>query len=374
MDIFEEYLWFIKERRGVRDNLELFDYLTPTPSTTLNILINNIIYSQIGIKDLLDYYERNQDLDSLLLYYETLGDLYVLKFLLTKKIFNEIAGISDLYYALLSYRSSVYNKKLTEKKYVYREGIIGFSYQDILYSLLNEEGYRGSPYNVSSKFSFGNTQYSFNIGEIPLDLKDNIVDHRSQVFKKINQNFKEIGLLDIVNGDSHDRAWILILNHIGIYLLHSYNDSQYFRKQAIEWENEGAMDLWFADKFYQLMYEEKISYYREPISGGGKCEHFLNDIPIEDKIIQQSEHKNIESLLEEQYNKCYPQIKQYAKGKDSKYAILLLTDRRAEIVNNEIQIAVPDRCIQFRYNKKDDLWVAVFAFQVFLKTPSQLKI
>lgn len=164
----------------------------------------------------------------------------------------------------------------------------------------------------------------------------------------------------------------MLLEKIGFWLLHSFKDTHYFRKLAERWEDEKEMDLWFADRFKQFASEKDLSYHQESMAGGGMCEHFINSIPIEDKIIDKSDCIEMEDFLEEQYRIHYPQARQYALG-ESKYAIILITDRRSGVKNGNIRVSSPLNCILFRKDEKDNIWCGVFVFQVFLKSPSRLK-
>lgn len=118
-DIYVEYYWFIEKNKGVLEESELFDQWTPTPSPGLNIILNNLTYTQTGIRLILNVADENNNVEDLFLYNEVIGDLYFLKFLLTKKIYNETAGITHLYFAIKSYEDSVKFKYLLEKKEVF---------------------------------------------------------------------------------------------------------------------------------------------------------------------------------------------------------------------------------------------------------------
>ena len=86
-----------------------------------------------------------------------------------------------------------------------------------------------------------------------------------------------------------------------------------------------------------------------------------------------SDHTNIGDFLREQYEIHYPQVRRYAIGKEGKFAILLITDKREEVRNDTIRASSPSKCLLFQYNEEDNLWCAVFAFQVIQKSPSQVK-
>ena len=372
-DIYIEYFWFIKENKSVLEEPEMFDQYAPTPSSGLNIILNNIAYTQGGIKLILDRFEESNDLEYLFLYYEVMGDLYFLKFLLTKKIYNETAGITHLYFATKSYEKSIQYKILTERREIHRDGIVGFDYQDIMYRLFEEEGIRGATYNVNGKLSYISHKYKYDLRDLSINFKDESIDYKKPVFEKINDHLKKISSFDTKSIDSHDRAWKLILEKLGHLLLNSFQDTHFFRKLAELWEREKDMDLWFAERFYQLAIEKQLSYTRESMVGGGKCEHIINSIPIEDKIVDNSNSIKMVDFIEEKYKEYYPQTRQYALGERSNYAIILITDRRTTVKNGNIRTSAPENCIQIRFNEEDKIWCAVFVFQVYTKPPSKLK-
>ncbi len=197
---------------------------------------------------------------------------------------------------------------------------------------------------------------------------------KGNFFKKITEHLKETEILEQETEDIQTKTWILLLNHIALLSEQSFNKKNSFQEEALFWIKEKKMQEWFDLRFRALEKEhEFIIYHSEADAGGGECEHFINDIPIEDKIVDKSENKNISEFLEEQYEKHYPQVRRYAIGKHSKYAILLITDKREEIRNDTIRASSPNKCLLFQYNEDDEIWCAVFVFQVFQKSPSQVR-
>ena len=89
--------------------------------------------------------------------------------------------------------------------------------------------------------------------------------------------------------------------------------------------------------------------------------------------MDKSDYSNIEEFLIEQYKIHYPQVRRYAIGKQSKYAVILITDKREDIITDKIRASSPNNCLLFQNNEEDNIWCAVFAFQVLKKSPSQLK-
>ncbi len=208
----------------------------------------------------------------------------------------------------------------------------------------------------------------------PYYKEKSIKEYKGTVFEKINRHLKEAGILEKEPRNIQDKTWKLLLEYLGRLLIQSYNKKNSFLKSAEEWKKEIEMHEWFHIKFQVFKQEHNfITYHTEAESGGGKCEHFINYIPIEDKIVDKSDNKEMKAFLEEQYKKYYSQIRRYMGGQQSKYGILLITDKREGIKNDVIRASVPENCLIFQYNERDDLWCAVFAFQVLLKSPSQLK-
>lgn len=197
---------------------------------------------------------------------------------------------------------------------------------------------------------------------------------KGNIFKEITEHLKEADIIEQDAKDLQTKTWILLLNNIALLLEQSFNKKNSFQEEALLWKKEKKMHEWFDLKFRALKKEhEFITYHSEADAGGGECEHFINNIPIEDKIVDKSDYSNIKEFLKEQYENHYPQVRRYAIGKQSKFAILLITDKREDIIKDKIRASSPNKCLLFQYNKEDNLWSAVFAFQVIQKSPSQVK-
>lgn len=190
---------------------------------------------------------------------------------------------------------------------------------------------------------------------------------------EITEHLKELGIVEDEPEDVQDRTWKVLLNHIARLLLQTFNKQNSFHSKALKWKVEKEMQEWFKDKCTDIEEHDFITCHSEPEAGGGKCEHFINKIPVEDKIVVISDTENIGEFLEEQYEIHYPQVRRYAIGKQSKYSILLITDKREEIINDKIRAASPNNCLLFKYDEEDKLWCAVFAFQVLQKSPAHLR-
>ena len=218
---------------------------------------------------------------------------------------------------------------------------------------------------------------SFPLGSIQYKIFNYKTDQsptKKDFFAEITEHLKKLGIVEQEPKDIQDRTWKVLLNYISSLLIQTYNKKNTFHSEALEWKVEKEMHTWFDLKYLSLEKEHDfITYHSEPEAGGGRCEHFINKIPIEDKIVTSSDNENIEDFLEEQYEIHFPQERRYAIGKQSKYSILLITDKREEIIDGTNRAASPNKCLLFQYDEKDNLWCAVIAFQVIQKSPSELK-
>ena len=99
----------------------------------------------------------------------------------------------------------------------------------------------------------------------------------------------------------------------------------------------------------------------------GDSDHWIDDIPIEDKLLRTSEKLGTDTLIEEKYNKEKKQVFREA-GKVS-FGILEIADIREEIKNNKIPALPLKKCFKIEY--ENHTWIAVFLFQAFTKPPSR---
>ena len=72
--------------------------------------------------------------------------------------------------------------------------------------------------------------------------------------------------------------------------------------------------------------------------------------------------------IEEKYQKHKKQI--LREGGSSGCIILILADIREEIKSNKYHAKIPKKCFKIFF--ENDIWIAVFLFQAFTKTPSKV--
>lgn len=132
------------------------------------------------------------------------------------------------------------------------------------------------------------------------------------------------------------------------------------------------MHTWLEKELKIFEVYTKHKYHREAESGGGRCEHWIDTIPIEDKLI--SRYDNFENILEFMninYQKYSDQVIQYAEGKKSKYGFLIIADVRDQIKNGIIRRSPCRKCIDIKYDSEYRIWIGIFVFQAVNEPPSK---
>jgi hypothetical protein len=102
---------------------------------------------------------------------------------------------------------------------------------------------------------------------------------------------------------------------------------------------------------------------------GGDSDHWIDEIPIEDKLLKTEENLDHKNILEEIYNKHKGQI--FREAGKSGFGILCIADIRGKIKNNTIAAFPLKKCFHVYY--ENNIWVAVFLLQAFTGTPSKVK-
>ena len=101
----------------------------------------------------------------------------------------------------------------------------------------------------------------------------------------------------------------------------------------------------------------------------GHADHWVDNVPIEDKLLKSEKKIGNNNLIEELYPKYKKQLLREA-GK-SGYAILIIVDIREGIKKNTTILHPLKNCVMIFF--ENGIWTAVFLFQAFTKTPSALK-
>jgi len=161
--------------------------------------------------------------------------------------------------------------------------------------------------------------------------------------------------------------WLKIIQKLFGLLRASSKDRKIFREQAQNWKNEpNDMAPWTNDWL-----EEKfgVKHNIQSRISDGHSDHFINDVPLEDKLLRTNENLNDKDIIEEKYEKEKRQI--IREGILSGFQILIIADIRYEIKDNKIVAKKVPECFKVFY--EDGYWTAAFLFQAFTNPPSNLK-
>lgn len=238
--------------------------------------------------------------------------------------------------------------------------------------------------NIKDPFeTYLNLRYGLQVIEMRFfSIKQKIINYQikpSKVSKEVvNTGFKDLnfeiknkldylGFFDIFNPELKNlNSWLECISFFGNLLKQSYRRKEVFRASAQSWSNETKeMQPWFSF-FIEFRFADR--YNEEAQISDGKVEHWVDNIPIEDKLIRSNEKLNDENIIEEKYQKHKKQI--LREGGNSGCIILILADIREEIKSNKYHAKIPKKCFNIFF--ENDIWIAVFLFQAFTKTPSTL--
>lgn len=185
---------------------------------------------------------------------------------------------------------------------------------------------------------------------------------------EIKNKLDYLGFFDIFSPElKNSNSWLECISFFGNLLKQSYRRKEIFRASAQSWSNETKeMQPWFSF-WINLVFGDR--YKEEDKISDGNVEHYVDNIPIEDKLIRSNEKLNDEKIIEEKYQKHKKQI--IREGVSSGCIILILADIREEIKSNKYHAKIPKKCFKIFF--ENDIWIAVFLFQAFTKTPSKLK-
>ncbi len=161
------------------------------------------------------------------------------------------------------------------------------------------------------------------------------------------------------------KQWLEILSKYFDILHNFYDHKESFREPAQEWEDEKRdMNQWMS-KTLRFYFHNRLR--DGTLVSDGDSDHWIDDIPIEDKLLRTSEKLGTDTIIEEKYNKEKKQVFREA-GKVG-FGILELADIREEIKNNKIPAFPLKKCFKIKY--ENHTWIAIFLFQAFTKPPSR---
>ncbi len=159
--------------------------------------------------------------------------------------------------------------------------------------------------------------------------------------------------------------WIEIIKEFFNILHKCYDYEGFYRKKAQKWIYEKRdMNPWIGGVLkdhFQDKHKDHSSV------AGGDADHWIEQIPIEDKLLRSNENLNNDTVIEDKYEKHKNQILKEA-GRSS-YGVLVIADIRKEIKNGSFIPLPLKKCFKVYY--ENDTWIIVFLLQAFIKTPSK---
>ncbi len=203
-----------------------------------------------------------------------------------------------------------------------------------------------------------------------LTLKKKLVNEINSGFKEcdfeINRQLEELKFFEM-SLTPNTQVWVEIIKEFFTILQSCYDYPSYFRTPAQKWKSEPKdMSPWVSTV---LLHKFKERLKDKSGVSGGDSDHWIDEIPIEDKLLKSEENLNHENILEEKYNKHKGQI--FREAGKSGFGILCIADIRRKIKNNAIAAFPLKKCFQIFY--ENNIWVAVFLLQAFTETPSKVK-
>ena len=183
---------------------------------------------------------------------------------------------------------------------------------------------------------------------------------------EINRQFKELKFFEM-EITPNSKIWFEIIDEFFLLLHKCYDYPYYFRDPAQRWKIEPKdMSPWLSSV---LLHRFRSRLKDKAGVSGGDSDHWIDEIPIEDKLLKTEEGLNQNNILEEKYKKHKDQVIREA-GK-SGFGVLCIADIRKEIKNNSIAAFPLTKCFHIYY--ENNIWIAVFLIQAFTRTPSKVK-
>jgi len=364
-----EYDYLVTHSGVIPSDLELYyPAYSPYPNRVLNILHNNISDYQRLVGIWIDKAEKDNDYDNLFINCEVMGYLCLLKQLLIEDLIdvNVIRYTDNAHFAYYFYDKAISNRHTVDRRETGLLGLVdtdGYNYQDVIYLITRKLGLQNivrSSLEEKIKFISRVYPYTFNKTDFPM--------FRSRTHDKLNSLLIE---KNVPSYEDHDAMFRKLCEWLANMVNKAYDNPKYYRKEAYLWEREDEMHIWIERELNIFEAYTRHKYHREAEAGGGKCEHWIANIPLEDKLISNYDDiEDIKEFLNKVYNDYGGQVLQYAEGKGSKYGLLLVADIRDKIKNQIIRRSPGYKCINLKFDEEYKIWISVFVFQAIYRPPS----
>ncbi len=190
--------------------------------------------------------------------------------------------------------------------------------------------------------------------------------HDLDVF--ISNKLADLNFWDSYRSNLNDpNTWLELISFFGNLLFTSYDRKELFREEAQSWVHEVSdMQPWASIELKKKFGERSSD---NSLVSDGHADHWVDNIPIEDKVFKSDKKIDNNYLIEYLYVEHKEQF--FREAGKSSYTILIIADVREGIRKNTIR-SYPLKKSVMIFNESD-IWTAVFLFQAFTKTPSDLK-
>ncbi len=184
---------------------------------------------------------------------------------------------------------------------------------------------------------------------------------------KLNTQLAQLKFFEVNSTlTKHMSAWFNLIQFYSRCLYTSYNDKKFLRMKAQTWNSE-VKDMHPLMNFYLGgQFGERVK--NEVRISDGMVDHVVDGIPIEDKLLKKSKHEDIELVISELFHEHLDQVNR--QSGISGFSILCVVDIRTDVKQNRIKSSPLAKC--FRIFFENSCWYAVFIFQAFTKSPSQI--
>ena len=181
----------------------------------------------------------------------------------------------------------------------------------------------------------------------------------------INNRLSSLNFWKINIQSENMLLWIELIEVFFKILHKCYDYKEFFRAKAQRWRDEEKdMNPWMGGvlkDYFQDRHKDHSSV------AGGDADHWINQIPIEDKLLRSEENLDNVNLIDLKFEKHKNQILKEAGP--SGYGVLIIADIRKEIKNGSIIPFPLMECFKIYYENK--IWIIVFLIQAFTTTPSK---
>lgn len=197
----------------------------------------------------------------------------------------------------------------------------------------------------------------------PLNLDMGYVEFNFELEKQFQEhNFRDKNIIE----SPSCQVWVEVIDYLIVLLHDSFTYASTLRKSAQNWKREDTHMSPRISLLLKIRFKERLKDKSE--ISNGHSDHWVDQIPIEDKLLRNSNNTNIQEIINKVYEENKKQI--FREAGFCGFGVILVVDIRGDIKKNKIPASPITKCFRIFYEK--DFWTTVFIFQAFTKTPSKI--